>query len=188
MLWDTAGQEEFDCITRAYYRCGPHFSPLLRARQISNWTIFFVKMLNPGAPRLACLPSLVWTRSRSNRWWEPNIRLTHPLEGDSMEKKGGGGVWQHPHGAGHDKDGPVLPGHHRRLWGREVVKNPRHQIAEDFGEGELERQHSLWVPRLTTSQRAFSVDGRSPNHPGIENWVTYHSLCYWHCHCPCRCV
>ena len=20
MLWDTAGQEEFDCITRAYYR------------------------------------------------------------------------------------------------------------------------------------------------------------------------
>ena len=26
MLWDTAGQEEFDCITRAYYRCGPHFS------------------------------------------------------------------------------------------------------------------------------------------------------------------
>ena len=21
MLWDTAGQEEFDCITRAYYRC-----------------------------------------------------------------------------------------------------------------------------------------------------------------------
>ena len=60
-----------------------------------------------------------------------------------MEKKGGGGVRQHPHGAGHDQDGPVLQGHHRRLRGREVVKNPRHQIAEDFGEGELERQHSL---------------------------------------------
>ena len=57
MLWDTAGQEEFDCITRAYYRCLEFFGVQEKLdRNVS------------GAPRPASLPSPAWTGSRSSRW------------------------------------------------------------------------------------------------------------------------
>ena len=57
MLWDTAGQEEFDCITRAYYRC----LELLEVQEKLDRNV-------SGAPRPASLPSPAWTGSRSSRW------------------------------------------------------------------------------------------------------------------------
>ena len=107
MLWDTAGQEEFDCITRAYYRY------LFPPWTFIYWTYYwkrrdqkderlkrpgnnesvrqrtpkycksrckiicekggrgaseYYRVLILGGPRLACLPSPVWTGSLSNRW------------------------------------------------------------------------------------------------------------------------
>ena len=55
-----------------------------------------------------------------------------------MEEEGGGGVRQHPDGAGDDQDGPALQGHHRRLRGGEAVTKLGRQVVEDLGEGKPE--------------------------------------------------
>ena len=90
-----------------------------------------------------CLLSPVWTGSLSNRWEYSYKNLTlisiiGLLQGDSMEEEGGGGVWQHPDGAGDDQDGPALQGHHRRLRGGEAVAKPGRQAVEDLSEGKPE--------------------------------------------------
>ena len=61
MLWDTAGQEEFDCITRAYYRWN-------LAKKLFELDHFFLLKIVTEEPRLVSLPSLVWTESLSNVW------------------------------------------------------------------------------------------------------------------------
>ena len=53
-----------------------------------------------------------------------------------MEEEGGGGVRQHPHGAGHDQAGPALQGRGGQLRGGEAEQTAGDQTDQDLCEGE----------------------------------------------------
>ena len=53
-----------------------------------------------------------------------------------MEEEGGGGVRQHPHGAGHDQAGPALQGRGGQLRGGEAEQTAGDPTDQDLCEGE----------------------------------------------------
>ena len=53
-----------------------------------------------------------------------------------VEEEGGGGVRQHPHGAGHDQAGPPLPGRGGQLRGGEAQPPAGHPPDQDVCQGE----------------------------------------------------
>ena len=100
MLWDTAGQEEFDCITRAYYRWN-------LAKKLFELDHFFYLKLLQRSPGLC--PCLLLCGQRVFQMC------------GQVEEEGGGGVRKHPHGAGHDQAGPPLQGRGGQLWSGEAL-------------------------------------------------------------------
>ena len=56
-----------------------------------------------------------------------------------MEEKGGGGVRQHPHGAGYDQVGSPLQGRGGQLRGGEAEQAVGDQTHQDLGQGEHQR-------------------------------------------------
>ena len=55
-----------------------------------------------------------------------------------VEEEGGGGVRQHPHGAGHDQARPPLQGGGGQLRGGEVESTARDTTDQDFCQGEYQ--------------------------------------------------
>ena len=55
-----------------------------------------------------------------------------------VEEEGGGGVREHPHGAGHDQAGPPLPGRGRRLRGGEDESPAGHPPDQNLSQGEYQ--------------------------------------------------
>ena len=53
-----------------------------------------------------------------------------------VEEEGGGGVWQHPHGVGHDQAGPALQGRGGQLRGGETESAAGNQTDQDISQGE----------------------------------------------------
>lgn len=69
-----------------------------------------------------------------------------------VEEEGGGGVRQHPHGAGHDQAGPPLQGRGGQLRGGEAESPAGNQTDQDISQGEYQRsQGKICLVELATS-------------------------------------
>ena len=79
-----------------------------------------------------------------------------------VEEEGGGGVRQHPHGAGHDQAGPALQSRGGQLRGGETEQTTGNQIDQDISQGEHQCSQGKICPNLHELESCLLLMDRFP--------------------------